>query len=110
MILMRPFPRQVQLYFFLLSFLVFVCISFPSFPLIFHSIVMKEASRDNLDSGSTAAIALIADGQILVANIGDSKAFLCSQKFLSPAEAKGMQHAGPKGNFQYFDSHFRTNK
>lgn len=51
---------------------------------------MKEASRRNLDSGSTATVILIADGQILVANIGDSKAFLCSEKFQSPAEAKGL--------------------
>ena len=28
-----------------------------------------------------ATVVLIADGQILVANIGDSKAFLCSEKF-----------------------------
>lgn len=51
---------------------------------------MKEASRKNLESGSTATVILLADGQILVANIGDSKAFLCSQKFQSPAEAKGQ--------------------
>lgn len=48
----------------------------------------KEASRMNLDSGSTATVILIADGQILVANLGDSKAFLCSEKFQSPTEAK----------------------
>ncbi|KAF5462679.1 hypothetical protein F2P56_018667 [Juglans regia] len=48
----------------------------------------KEASRRHLNSGSTATVILIADGQILVANIGDSKAFLCSEKFQSPAEAK----------------------
>ncbi|ONH93503.1 hypothetical protein PRUPE_8G235000 [Prunus persica] len=47
-----------------------------------------EASRKNLVSGSTATIILLADGQILVANIGDSKALLCSEKFQSPAEAK----------------------
>lgn len=52
---------------------------------------MKEASRKNLVSGSTATIILIADGQILVANIGDSKALLCSEKFQSPAEAKGQK-------------------
>lgn len=50
---------------------------------------MKEASRKKLESGSTATVVLLADGQILVANIGDSKAFLCSKKFQSPAEAKG---------------------
>ncbi|TYG40177.1 hypothetical protein ES288_D12G072300v1 [Gossypium darwinii] len=49
----------------------------------------KEASRNNLASGSTATIILIADGQILVANIGDSKAILCSEKFHSPSEARG---------------------
>lgn len=49
----------------------------------------KEAARKNLESGSTATVVLLADGQILVANIGDSKAFLCSEKFQSPTEAKG---------------------
>ncbi|KAH7577592.1 hypothetical protein JRO89_XS01G0271400 [Xanthoceras sorbifolium] len=48
----------------------------------------KEASRNHLDSGSTATVVLIAEGQILVANVGDSKAFLCSENFQSPAEAK----------------------
>ncbi|PON94973.1 Protein phosphatase [Trema orientale] len=48
----------------------------------------KEASRTNLESGSTATVILLADGQILVANIGDSKAFLCSEKSQSLAEAK----------------------
>ncbi|XP_047315868.1 uncharacterized protein LOC124919630 [Impatiens glandulifera] len=48
----------------------------------------KEASRDNLHSGSTATVILLADGQILVANIGDSKALLCSERFQSPAEAR----------------------
>ncbi|XP_028105664.1 probable protein phosphatase 2C 51 isoform X7 [Camellia sinensis] len=48
----------------------------------------KEASRDNLDSGSTATVILIADDQILVANVGDSKALLCSEEFQSVSEAK----------------------
>ncbi|XP_050941191.1 probable protein phosphatase 2C 51 isoform X7 [Cucumis melo] len=48
----------------------------------------KEAHKNNLVSGSTATVILLADAQILVANIGDSKAFLCSEKFQSPAEAK----------------------
>lgn len=55
---------------------------------------MKEASRNNFDSGSTATVILIADGQILVANIGDSKAFLCSEIFQSPSEAKGQKDLG----------------
>ncbi|GAB2282328.1 hypothetical protein Dimus_016874 [Dionaea muscipula] len=48
----------------------------------------KEAYKYNLDSGSTATVSLIVDGQILVANIGDSKALLCSERFQSPVEAK----------------------
>ncbi|KAL4558741.1 hypothetical protein LXL04_036943 [Taraxacum kok-saghyz] len=48
----------------------------------------KEASRYNLNSGSTAAVILIADSQILAANVGDSKAFLCSEMFQPPTEAK----------------------
>ncbi|XP_058105323.1 uncharacterized protein LOC131248856 isoform X8 [Magnolia sinica] len=49
----------------------------------------KEAYKYNLESGSTATIVLIADDQILVANIGDSKALLCSKCFRSPHELKG---------------------
>lgn len=49
----------------------------------------KEAYKNNLESGSTATIVLIADGQILVANVGDSKALLCSERFLSTQEFKG---------------------
>ncbi|XAR58577.1 Phosphoprotein phosphatase [Bertholletia excelsa] len=48
----------------------------------------KEASRENLDSGSTAAVILKADDQILVANVGDSKAVLCSEEFQSLSETK----------------------
>ncbi|KAM1876951.1 hypothetical protein ACFX14_044298 [Malus domestica] len=48
----------------------------------------KEASAKNISSGSTATIVLLANGQILVANIGDSKAFLCSEKSMYPAEAE----------------------
>ena len=45
---------------------------------------MMEASRRNLDFGSTATVVLIADGQSLVANIGDLKAFWGSEKFQPP--------------------------
>lgn len=48
----------------------------------------KEASKSNLGSGSTATVVLTVDGQFLVANVGDSKAFLCSEKFQSPADAR----------------------
>lgn len=44
---------------------------------------MQEATLKNLKSGSTATVVLIADGQILAANVGDSKAFLCSEDFSS---------------------------
>lgn len=40
---------------------------------------MQEALRENFESGSTATVVLIADGQIIAANVGDSKAFLCSE-------------------------------
>ncbi|KAL6505165.1 hypothetical protein OROGR_024982 [Orobanche gracilis] len=48
----------------------------------------KDASRYNISSGTTAAVVLLADTQILVANLGDSKAFLCSEIYQSPSEAK----------------------
>ncbi|XP_072990373.1 uncharacterized protein [Typha latifolia] len=41
----------------------------------------KETMLNNLESGSTATVVLIADGQILAANVGDSKALLCSEDF-----------------------------
>ncbi|KAF8673130.1 hypothetical protein HU200_048677 [Digitaria exilis] len=39
----------------------------------------KEASQKHFESGSTATVVLIADGKIISANVGDSKAFLCSE-------------------------------
>ncbi|XP_060181146.1 uncharacterized protein LOC132610787 isoform X1 [Lycium barbarum] len=48
----------------------------------------RDAFRHNFDSGSTATVILMAENQILVANIGDSKAFLCSEEFKSQEEAK----------------------
>lgn len=44
----------------------------------------EEASRRALKSGATAAVVVIADRQILVANIGDSKAILCSESAVPP--------------------------
>ncbi|KAJ4968954.1 hypothetical protein NE237_015655 [Protea cynaroides] len=49
----------------------------------------EEALRNNLNSGSTATIVLIVDGQVLAANVGDSKAFLCSEEIQSPQRARG---------------------
>ncbi|KAJ0974079.1 hypothetical protein J5N97_016044 [Dioscorea zingiberensis] len=48
----------------------------------------REALAKDLKSGSTAIIILIADGQILTANVGDSKAILCSED-LHPHASKG---------------------
>ncbi|XP_011079915.1 uncharacterized protein LOC105163310 isoform X1 [Sesamum indicum] len=48
----------------------------------------KDATRFNLNSGTTATVVLVADTQILVANVGDSKAILCSEVYQSPSEAK----------------------
>ncbi|CAK9178840.1 unnamed protein product [Ilex paraguariensis] len=49
---------------------------------------VSHTSRNNYNSGSMATVILMADGQILVAYIGDSKAFLCFEMFQSPSEAK----------------------
>lgn len=46
--------------------------------------------RRNYVSGSTANVILMADGKILAANVGDSKALLCSEKLQSPADARGQ--------------------
>ncbi|KAF5735618.1 RecName: Full Probable protein phosphatase 2C 51 Short [Tripterygium wilfordii] len=48
--------------------------------------VTKEASKFNFDSGSTATVALLVDGQVLVAGVGDSKALLCSEKPITQQE------------------------
>lgn len=67
----------------------FICVRIVALDADVFYWTMKEAHKYNLVSGSTATVILLADAQILVANIGDSKAFLCSEKFQSPAEAKG---------------------
>lgn len=51
-----------------------------------HDIDVKfsqEAFQKKLLSGSTATVALLVDGQILIANVGDSKALLCTEKIES---------------------------
>ena len=52
--------------------------------------LFQEASRKSLESGTTATIVLIVEGQILVANVGDSKAVLCSESHHSVCEYKGL--------------------
>ncbi|KAG8376129.1 hypothetical protein BUALT_Bualt09G0031200 [Buddleja alternifolia] len=49
---------------------------------------IQEAVKKNLASGTTAVIALLVDNQILVANVGDSKALLCSK------DAQSSQNGG----------------
>ena len=59
---------------------------------------MKEASRNNIGSGSTATVILIVDDQIFVADIGDLKVLLCSETILPPPEAKGQNDCDYKMN------------
>ncbi|PIM98209.1 Serine/threonine protein phosphatase [Handroanthus impetiginosus] len=49
----------------------------------------KEALDKGYISGSTATIALLVNGQFLVANVGDSKALLCSEKTASHHDTEG---------------------
>ncbi|KAK7840654.1 putative protein phosphatase 2c 51 [Quercus suber] len=42
-----------------------------------------EAFQKKIFSGSTATVALLVDGKILIANVGDSKALLCTKKIQS---------------------------
>ncbi|CAA6658507.1 unnamed protein product [Spirodela intermedia] len=50
--------------------------------------LVQEASRKSLESGSTATIVLIVEGEILVANVGDSKAVMCSESRHHPELTK----------------------
>ncbi|XP_031112675.1 uncharacterized protein LOC116016509 isoform X4 [Ipomoea triloba] len=51
-------------------------------------ILILHFQGNNFDSGSTAAIILMAENQIFAANIGDSKAFVCSEDYKSSTEAR----------------------
>ncbi|KAK9997670.1 hypothetical protein SO802_022356 [Lithocarpus litseifolius] len=44
---------------------------------------LLEAFEKRIFSGSTATMALLVDGKILIANVGDSKALLCTKKIQS---------------------------
>jgi len=52
---------------------------------------MQVASKKPLLAGATATAALIVDGQLLVANVGDSKALLCSEKIPSGNNGDGNE-------------------
>ncbi|KAK9997645.1 hypothetical protein SO802_022331 [Lithocarpus litseifolius] len=47
------------------------------------TICIQEAFEKRIFSGSTATMALLVDGKILIANVGDSKALLCTKKIQS---------------------------
>lgn len=72
--------------------------------LILTCLLLKDAFRHNFDSGSTATVILMAENQILVANIGDSKAFLCSEEYKSQEEAKGQKFS-PLGSMSSNNLH-----
>lgn len=83
--LRKDFPPYFTLWFYLpLSFLF----NHLKDAKIFHFV--QEASRKGLESGSTATIVLLVEGQILVANVGDSKAVICSERHHRPCEYKGL--------------------
>ncbi|KAK7840656.1 putative protein phosphatase 2c 51 [Quercus suber] len=55
------------------SLLIYLC----------SAICFQEAFEKRIFSGSTATVALLVDGKILIANVGDSKALLCTKKIQS---------------------------
>ncbi|KAF5735617.1 hypothetical protein HS088_TW15G01126 [Tripterygium wilfordii] len=54
-----------------------------------HDIDSKFTEEAKFVSGCTATVVLIVDDHILVANVGDSKAFLCSEKPITQQEVEG---------------------
>ena len=47
------------------------------------TVYFQEAFQKKIFSGSTATVALLVDGKVLIANVGDSKALLCTKKIQS---------------------------
>ncbi|XP_062197155.1 uncharacterized protein LOC133900076 isoform X2 [Phragmites australis] len=62
----------------------------------------KEASRKSFESGSTATVVLIAGGQIIAANVGDSKAFLCSEGHDSHPQSRKRRRKRNSSNHDEF--------
>lgn len=86
---MQHFPRKVTLFNSEMLFVIYECCilyarTIPMFKFL------QEALQKNLESGSTATVVLIVDGDILAANVGDSKALLCTE---------GLRHHNRKGSF-----------
>ncbi|WOK99236.1 hypothetical protein Cni_G07948 [Canna indica] len=59
----------------------------------------KETFRKNLEAGSTAVVVLIVDGDILAANVGDSKALLCTED---------LRHNNRRGNLSRLNRRRRS--
>lgn len=53
----------------------------------------QEALEKGYTSGSTLTVLLLVEGQILIANVGDSKAILCSRKICSQDDTVKELHA-----------------
>lgn len=69
-----------------------VFIDFLTFPSDFQiNFCMQEALKNDYISGSTAIVVLWMNGQILVGNLGDSKALVCSRKTHFDQENEGSK-------------------
>ncbi len=55
---------------------------------------LQQAAADNLDDGSTAVAALLLGSHLMVANVGNSRAVMCSTNSSSMAGA-GVSSEGP---------------
>ncbi|KAL5729886.1 protein-serine/threonine phosphatase [Ranunculus cassubicifolius] len=54
-------------------------------------IFSEEARKNNILAGSTAVVVLIFDNQLLVANVGDSKAILCLETLITKEEIRAAR-------------------
>ena len=72
-----------KLFLFLFCFVLGFFFFCPSYFHLCSILYFQEAFQKRLPSGSTATVALLVDGQILIANVGDSKALLCTEKIES---------------------------
>ncbi|KAL5715505.1 protein-serine/threonine phosphatase [Ranunculus cassubicifolius] len=54
-------------------------------------IFSEKARIHNIPAGSTAVVVLIVDNQLLVANVGDSRAIVCSETLKTPGDIKAAR-------------------